>query len=355
MLVTPARYRLRSEVGNPPFFNHFLCQNGYGSKTALDHPALQRGDYVKGHDPEVSKAPIGRSCFHDLTSYVYMSLWLGQRSCGKVERSVPVRTAIVFTLRVQLIVSTLGTVDMTSKVNFMDCEPTAWRKERNQTITSLNRELVVVWIGAWLWCGSGLDRPRSGPTFCACCSLDAVRQEKDDKVCRQQVDSLAAWQPQCQLGSLTAWTRNSSSLAAGLLSSVALRQVSLEAWQRGFTTVCCLAVGRVENWSINSQIHDIIPKVWINGLDQLPWKGLDRGSGPKVWIICGTGAWSRPYMLSRNHMPASMGSRTEKHILFCMLWNVKCIKAILIRQMLKAVTDHLVLHAFIPVIQKLGI
>ena len=112
-------------MGNSPFFNHFLCQNGYGSKIPLDHPALEQGDYVKGHDPEASKAPTGRSCFHDITSYVYMRLRLGQRSCGKAERSIPVRTGIVFTLWVQLIASTLGTVDMTSKVNFMDCEPTA--------------------------------------------------------------------------------------------------------------------------------------------------------------------------------------------------------------------------------------
>ena len=67
---------------------------------------LERGDYVKGHDPEVSKAP------NDMTRNVYMSLWLDQRSHGKAERSgieVP---------------------------NFMDCESTAWSKEGNQTITS---------------------------------------------------------------------------------------------------------------------------------------------------------------------------------------------------------------------------
>jgi len=77
--------------------------------------------------------------------------------------------------------------------------------------------LVVVWIGSGsVWIGPEVD-----PRFCACCGLDAVRQEKHDMVCRQQVDSLAAWQPQCQLGSLTAWTRNSSSLAAGLLDCLA--------------------------------------------------------------------------------------------------------------------------------------
>ena len=48
---------------------------------------LERGGYVKGHDPEVSKAPTRRSCFHVMTSYLYMSLWLGQRSHGRAEKS----------------------------------------------------------------------------------------------------------------------------------------------------------------------------------------------------------------------------------------------------------------------------
>ena len=48
---------------------------------------LERGDYVKGHDPEVSKAPTRRSCLHDMTSNVYMSLRLDQSSHGKAERS----------------------------------------------------------------------------------------------------------------------------------------------------------------------------------------------------------------------------------------------------------------------------
>ena len=63
---------------------------------------LERGGCVKGHDPEVSKAPTGRSCFHDMTSYVYMSPWLDQRSHGKVERSISARPGIVFTLRILL-------------------------------------------------------------------------------------------------------------------------------------------------------------------------------------------------------------------------------------------------------------
>ena len=64
---------------------------GYGSKDRLDRPAVIRTSgtrgFVKGHDPEVSKAPTRRSCFHDMTSYLYMSLWLGPRSHGKAERS----------------------------------------------------------------------------------------------------------------------------------------------------------------------------------------------------------------------------------------------------------------------------
>ena len=59
----------------------------------------------------------------------------------------------------------------------------------------------------------------------------------------------------------------------------------LKAWQRGFTTVCCL-LGRMNNCRHQSAHIFYHSK----GLDQLPWKGLDRGSGSKVWIVCGTGA-----------------------------------------------------------------
>lgn len=44
-------------------------------------------NYLKGHDPEVSKAPTRGSCFHDMTSNVYMSLWLDQSSHVKGKRS----------------------------------------------------------------------------------------------------------------------------------------------------------------------------------------------------------------------------------------------------------------------------
>ena len=87
------------------------------------------------------------------------------------------------------------------------------RKETSQS--QVLSELVVVWIGSgsvWirLWIG-----PEVGPHVCACCSLDAAWQEKDDKVCRQQVYSLAAWQ-----AGLTTYNR-----------------VSLAVWQLGHATV----------------------------------------------------------------------------------------------------------------------
>ena len=150
---------------------------------------LERGGYVKGHDPEVSKAPSRRSCCHDMTSYLYMSLW---------RRGL----AIVFTLRIQL-----------------DCKHSWYRWHEFQSWWIVNQEfearketkqsqvltrswmwsgselvVVVVWIGSgsvWIrvWIGPEVDSHA-----CVCCSLDAAWQEKDDKVCRQQVCSLAAWQ-----------------------------------------------------------------------------------------------------------------------------------------------------------------
>ena len=136
--------------------------------------------------------------------------------------------------------------------------------ERNQTITSFNTELDVVWVGAGCGCGldrvwigldPGLDRPRSGLT-CLCmlqlgCSMTR-KGRQGVQAASVQLGCSAGWPynlQQCQLGSLTAWMCNSCSLAAGLLSSVTLRQVqlgSLTAWQRGFTTVCCLAAWQGE-------------------------------------------------------------------------------------------------------------
>ena len=185
---------------------------------------LERGGYVKGHDPDVSKAPTRRSCFHDMTSYVYMSLWLGQRSHGKVERSIPAGPAIVFTLRIQF-----------------DCKDSCYRWHEFQSQWSANQEFeerketkqsqvltqtwLWVWIGVgcgldrvWIGLDPGLDRPRSGPTCLWCCSLDAAWQEKDDKVCRQQVYSLAAWQAGLTTcNSVSVWQLGCATVAAWLL------------------------------------------------------------------------------------------------------------------------------------------
>ena len=98
------RLRVDGQLASVDIF--LRLEFGYGSKNPLDRPAVirtsGRGGYVKGHDPEVSKAATGRSCFHDMTSYVYMTLWPDQRSHGKVERSIPARPGTVFTLRIQL-------------------------------------------------------------------------------------------------------------------------------------------------------------------------------------------------------------------------------------------------------------
>ena len=97
----------------------------------------------------------------------------------------------------------------------------------------------MVWIGL----DPGLDRPRSGPTCLCMLQLGCVQAGG------VQLGCLAGWPynlQQCQLGSLAAWMHNCCSLAAGLLSSVALQLGSLTAWQRGFTTVCCLAAWQDE-------------------------------------------------------------------------------------------------------------
>ena len=94
------------DLNNVSFLFLFCCfkhvqtiqTNGYGSKTLSSVPRwsghLEPNGYLNGHDPEVSKAPTRTSCFRDMTSYVYMGLWLDQRSHEKVERSIPARPAI---------------------------------------------------------------------------------------------------------------------------------------------------------------------------------------------------------------------------------------------------------------------
>ena len=112
-----------------------------------------------------------------------------------------------------------------SKVNLMDCEPTAWRKERNQTITSFNRELVVVWTGCgvdrvWI----GLDRPRSGSTFLCLLQLGCSMARKG----RSGVHA-ASGQLGCLAASVSAWQ----------LDSLDAQQLQLGCWtaeQRSFKT-----------------------------------------------------------------------------------------------------------------------
>ena len=188
---------------------------------------LERGGYVKGHDPEVSKVQIED---HVFMIWHHMSTWVCGLTRGHMER----RRDLFQLDQLQcshfgfnLTVSTFGTDDTSSKVNGL------WREERKETKQSQvltwsclwsGSELVVVWIGSgsvWIrvWIG-----PEVGPHVCVCCSLDAVWQEKDRKVCRQQVYSLAAGQ-------------------AGFTT---YNSISLAVWQLGCTTVAawlldCLA------------------------------------------------------------------------------------------------------------------
>ncbi len=71
----------------------------------------------------------------------------------------------------------------------------------------------------------------------------------------------------------------------------------LKAWQRGCATVCCL-LGRVNN------CRHQLPHIFYHskGLDQRSGSTPLERSGSGVWIVCGTGAWSRPYILSRSHI-----------------------------------------------------
>ena len=105
---------------------------------------LERGDYVKGHDPEVSKAP------NDMTWMVYMSLCLDQRSHGKAERSgiETARPAIAFTLGFNLTLSTLGTGWRELQISWIVNQQLEARKETKQSQALRRRytELVVVWI-----------------------------------------------------------------------------------------------------------------------------------------------------------------------------------------------------------------
>ena len=211
-----------------------------------------------------------------------MSLWLDQRSHGKAERSgrETAKPAIVFTFQIQL-----------------DCEnswyrwhefQSQWKELEERKETKQSQALTQ----SWLWSGSGLDpgldRKKWAHIFCVCCRLDAVWQEKDDKVCRQQVDSLAAWQP--GLTTVSAWRRlGCATVAAWLLDCLAswlsaawkLGSVALQqfvGWLLGTVNDCRAGNPKtcINGPNINSPIHCIIPKVWINSLGKVWIGGLDR-------------------------------------------------------------------------------
>ena len=108
----------------------------------------------------------------------------------------------------------------------------------------------------------------------------------------------------CQLGSLTAWMRNSCSLTAWRLTSLALRQVqlgSLTAWQRGFVV---WLLGRVNNCRAGNpktcNHHWTRHQLYIISFRKSGSTPLER-SGLGVWTQR-TGAWSKRYVLSRSHI-----------------------------------------------------
>ena len=102
------------------------------------------------------------------------------------------RPTIVFTLGFNLTLSTLGTGRHEFQISWIVNQQLEERKEtkQSQVLTRRYTELVVVWIGL----DPGLDRPRPriGPTFLCMLHLGCSLTRKDDKVSRQQVDSLAA-------------------------------------------------------------------------------------------------------------------------------------------------------------------
>ena len=183
-----------------------------------------------------------------MTSYVYMSLWLDQRSHGKVERSIPARPGIVFTLRIQLDCKhSCYRWQLTWVPKLMDCEPRVWRKERNQTITSFNTELVVVWIGAGCGLDPGLDRSGSGSGSAQKWThmrvyVAAWMQHDKKRTTRCASSKCTAW----LLARLALQLATVSALQFDSLDAQQLQLGCLTAWQRGFTTVCCLAAWQGE-------------------------------------------------------------------------------------------------------------
>ncbi len=128
----------------------------------------------------------------------------------------------------------------------MDRDSTAWRKEGNQTFTSFNTEihgagcgLDRVWIRVWIGLRLELD-----PLF---------------------------WSFLCMLHLGCSVTRKGRQ---------GVQLDCLKAWQRGFTTVCCLH-GRVNNCR-----HQLAHIFYHS-------KGLDQRSGSTPVERSGSGVWIR--------------------------------------------------------------
>ena len=155
----------------------------------------------------------------------------------------------------------------------------------------------MVWIGAGcgldrVWIGLGLDRPRSGPT-CLCmlqlgCSMTR-KGRQGAQAASVQLGCLAGWPcnlQQCQLCSLTAWMRNSCSLAAWQLGSVAFQQ--FVAWLLGRVKNCRAGNPKIMQPSLDqTSTHQYIISFQRSGSNPFEW------SGSEVWIGGLDRVWDR--------------------------------------------------------------
>ncbi len=166
---------------------------------------------------------------------------------------------------------------------FHGCEPTAWRKEGNQTITSFNTTFLCM-----LQRGPIVTRKgrQGGPGL----------------------TTVSVW----QFDSLAAWMRNSYSLAAGLLDSFVARQLgcltvwpynscSLTAWQRGLAaSAACLLdslaacrAGNPKNMQPSLDQASTRPLIICIYIYRYHSKGLDQRSGSTPLERSGSGVWIR--------------------------------------------------------------
>ena len=121
--------------------------------------------------------------FYNIKLYIYMNLWLNQRSCGDMHR---------------------------------------WHELRIKNLKK-GKKLVVVWIGAGCGLDPGLDRPRSKPIYLKLLQLGCSMTKKGrqgGQAASVQLGRLAL----CQACNLIAWMLNSCSLAAWQLASETLPQ-----------------------------------------------------------------------------------------------------------------------------------